>query len=147
VLSFLRLCRNWLGHSTQYTFTKNFMSKQAFNHFLLSCQSGVLKVKLCRELQAPVHLEESGSDACERFFSGLGGCGKTMTSRRNYDFDGVLEMTGDANTLEVFRVDPSVELEFRRHHKMEWFLAKDEDHELPDASRTAYPSDAEIIAA
>jgi hypothetical protein len=70
-----------------------------------------------------------------------------MTSRRNYDFDGVLEMTGDANTLEVFRVDPSVELEFRRHHKMEWFLAKDEDHELPDASRTAYPSDAEIIAA
>lgn len=56
MLSFFRLCRNWLGHSARYNFNEHFISKQAFNHVHLSCHSPPLKVKLCRELGAPIHL-------------------------------------------------------------------------------------------
>lgn len=48
-------------------------------------------------------------------------------------------MTGDANTLELFRTDPDpgVSLEFRRaHEKMECRLHESEDQAVEDASLT-----------
>jgi hypothetical protein len=104
-------------------------------------------VALCRDLKAPVHLDQSGSDCCEILFSSLGGCGKIQHSRRNYDFDGVLEMVGDQNTLELFRADPdpATKLKFRRHTKTEHFLADDEPGS-DVASLEVFPSDEEMIA-
>ena len=125
-----------------YTFKLNFISKQAFNHLFLSCHSGPLKVRVCRELRAPVHLSQTGSDCCESFFCALGGCGKVQHNKRNYDFESVLEMAGDQNTLEILRADPDPEtaLRFRRHEKTEWFLDKDENQSTPDAALDQYPS-------
>lgn len=133
-----------------YNFKEHYIAKPSFNHVFLSCQSSILTIKLCRELKAPVHLDHSGSDCLETFFSSLGGCGKFQHNRRNYDFDSVLQSTGDHNTFEMFRSDPNpeVSLKFRRSNSsMECFIYKDEDPELSDASLTDYPTDEGIIDA
>ena len=127
VLSFARLWRNWVAHST-YNLTDSFLSRQAFEHICLSCQSAILKVKLCHELGAELYLDQSGSDACETIFSVFGGCGKILTSQRNYCFNDVLEMAGNQNQMNCYRADPNEEtsLTFRRHRKTEWFLRRNQ---------------------
>ena len=153
VLSFLRIMRNFLrfskprsGH-VPYDLKKHFCSRQTFNHLLISCHGALLKMRLARDLGAPLHLSESGSDCCEHLFSGFGGCGKVHTNRRNYDFGAVLEMASDQNEVQRMLSDPDEEVRLdaaKAHRKMEVhdkFLG-----EMPgvDASVRLEASDTEL---
>ena len=97
--------RNFIAFSTSrvhkaYTLKTSFTSKQTFEHMLISCQSALLKILLCRELRAAVYLCQSGSDCCETLYSALGGCGAIQTNSRTYDFDGATEMLGDFGLMQ-----------------------------------------------
>ena len=62
MLTFLRLVRNHVdadkGNDDRgpYSKEKSFMSRQTFEHMLISCQAALLRLRLARELNVEVHL-------------------------------------------------------------------------------------------
>ena len=54
---------------------------------------------------AQLDLDQIGSDCFESFFSELGGRGRFMSNRRNYDFGLVLDMASDINHMNVLVAD------------------------------------------
>ena len=68
MLNFLRIMRNTIrfgrvrAQHQQYDLKTTFCSRQTFNHMLISCQGAMLKMRLARDLGAPLDLSECGSD-------------------------------------------------------------------------------------
>ena len=89
-----------------YDLETSFVSRQTYAHLLISVHGAMLKMKLARQLDAQLDLDQIGSDCLESFFSELGGCGRFMSNRRNYDFMSVLDMASDVNLMSVLLADP-----------------------------------------
>ena len=127
MLNFLRISRNWLtevDHQTHepYDLETSYVSRQTYAHLLVSVHGAMLKMKLATQRGAQLDLDQIGADCLESFFSGLGGCGRFMPNRRNYDFGSVLDMASDINHMNVLLADPDPEVALsigRVHRKME----------------------------
>jgi hypothetical protein len=100
---FLRIWKLWFkygdhsvgGNKRTLTLQQCFISNQCFLDIQLSCHFVVLLIRYFRDFhgQLPVPLHLSGSDACEIFFSKVGGM---QGMERAYDFH---ELVNCANTL------------------------------------------------
>ena len=73
-----------------------------------------------------------------------------MSSRRNYEMDGAMEMSGDVDHLEVLTsdADPETRLELGKvHRKMDIhakFLGEDKSAQDAPRDKSACPSDADM---
>ena len=68
MLNFLWIMRNTIrfgrvrAQHQQCDLKTTLCSRQKFNHMLISCQGAMLKMRLARDLDAPLDLSECGSD-------------------------------------------------------------------------------------
>ena len=112
----------------------------------------MLKMKLARQLDAQLDLDQIGSDCLESFFSELGGCGRFMSNRRNYDFVSVLDMASDVNLMSVLLADPDPEVALsigRAHRKMEMhtrFLEERADSADAPTTGSDCPGEPDMIS-
>ena len=75
VATYLRLWRQWIKLSPVLTYKKNFLTSECFKDVLMSCHFAVLLIKYFAEWHpgVPLPMERTGTDACEEYFSMLGG--------------------------------------------------------------------------
>ena len=95
----------WITKHDAYSLKQNFISRETFIDIQLSCHFVVLLIKTFREKHPHLHVPLSctGSDACENFFSKVGGM---VRNERCYDGFDLLSSTGALNRIAEFQAGP-----------------------------------------
>ena len=150
IVHLLRLARLHVVSTAGLTLAQNFFSRQTYQQVILSCHSAVLLVRAVRDInpQLLVCLATSGSDCCETLFSMMAGFGSLSANRRTCTVGQAVAALSDANTLQLYRADPTNPIKFgSRHHKADVDVRKHEDQAKPDADLADHKDDAAYGAA
>lgn len=88
----------WIIEHGAYSLKQNFVSRETFLDIQLSCHFVVFLIKVFRDKYShlPVPLSSTGSDACENFFSKVGGM---VRNERCYDGYDLLSTAGALNRI------------------------------------------------
>ena len=113
---YFRLWKLWLHLGVHmYNLATNFISRQTYLAIQLSCHYSVLLIKLFRDrhchLEVPLSL--TSSDACEIFFSKVGGMNQ---NEQNYDGCDLVESVEAIARIAEFEANPKGP-QFARAHK------------------------------
>ena len=152
VVTFLRLWRLSVRHNKDQTLGSNFITKQTYQHLVLSCHSAVNLIRTFRDYcpSQECKLNKSGSDVCERVFADCGGFGAIINHVRNYSFAEFRRMCDRFDQLANFAVDSNgnAGLKFEKAHKKQEFKNKImEDMNQEKSDMLDYPDDTQMIQA
>ena len=102
VVGILRRWRCFVKRNKELTLKLNFVASQTYSHVLASCQVAVLQIKAVAHLNPHLAtcLERTGSNYCEKIFSGLGGYGQIHSNHRDFNEGDAVERLSDLLTLE-----------------------------------------------
>lgn len=102
VVGILRRWRCFVKRNKELTLKLNFVASQTYSHVLASCQVAVLQIKAVAHLNPHLAtcLERTGSNYCEKTFSGLGGYGKIHSNHRDFNESDAVERLSNLLTLE-----------------------------------------------
>ncbi len=140
VTNFLRLWRWWVYRNPNLTLAINFLTRQCFQHVVLSCHAAVLLIMASRDYAPdhPIYLAMSGSDCCEDRFSLHG---SWIENKHTYTYKDMLESKSNMDTLLRLRSNPSGPIIPKRHKKQEniWDKGNPKPNIPPDMKD--WPSD------
>lgn len=115
----------WITKHDVYTLKQNFISRETFMDIQLSCHFVVLLIKIFRDRYShlAVPLSSTGSDACENFFSKVGGM---VSNERCYDGCDLLSSAGALNRISEFQAGSN--LSFPAAHSKQENIWVDMNH-------------------
>ena len=134
-----------------FFFKLNFVASQTYSHVLASCQVAVLQIKAVAHLNPHLAtcLERTGSNYCEKAFSGLGGYGQIHSNHRDFNESDAVERLSNLLTLEKLE-GGKTGLDFggeARSTQRDIKIDLHEDQSLPDADLAVHFSDDEMVQA
>ncbi len=146
VTNFLRLWRWWVYKNPNLTLANNFLTRQCFQHVVLSCHAAVLLIMGSRDFapEHPICLALCGSDCCEDHFSDHG---SFVDNKHTYTFKEMVENKANMDTLLKIRSNPNGPKIPKRHKKQEniWDKGNSKPDHPPDLKD--WPTDDAIKAA
>jgi hypothetical protein len=103
-LGLIRRARCHIVATPSFTLTANFLTAQTYAHAVYSAQVAILKLKAQRVFHShlPAFIEETGSNAVEKLWSGTGGFGAIKSGQRGYDAAEGLRRIEDQVTLTKY---------------------------------------------
>ena len=146
VVTFLAIWRNWIIETPKLTLKTNFISRETFIDTLTSCHFAVSLICYCRDNFSSIelHLEESGTDCCESYFSNMG---QWVGNKHNYSFADMRRNQSHCIRLDQIRADPNNGVKFAKPHpKGESIWEKQYDSNFTKPNLKDYPSSEEVVA-
>ncbi len=146
VTNFLRLWRWWVYKNPNLTLANNFLTRQCFQHVVLSCHAAVLLIMGARDYAPdyPICLAKCGSDCCEDHFSDQG---SFVENEHTYTFRAMLQNKANMDTLLKVKANPTGPKIPKRHKKQEniWDKGNPKPDHPPDMKD--WPTDRALTQA
>ena len=145
VVNFLRIWRSWIFKSKAKSLKTNFLTRQCFNHVILSCHAAVLHIKAAREFSpyTDIILAKTGSDCCEDFFSQNG---SWIINHHNYTYADMIEMLPKMNRINEIRAMKDGPVIPKGHKKQLNVWDKGNPRIGPAPNLQNFPDDDELSA-
>ena len=146
VCTFLGIWRNWIVNTPRLTLKENFISRETYIDTLLSCHFAVSFICHCRDNfpDLECHLEESGTDCNETYFSTIG---QWTGNKHNYTFYDMRRNASHCMRIEKLRADPTGPKFCKPHPKGESIWHKQNSGEVTPPDLKDYPESGEEISA
>ena len=147
----VRFLRVWRASALQSRSASTaFISRETYIDVVLSCHHAVLLMKATRDFtpNQAVHLEQSGSDCCEDFFSANG---SFVVNKHVYNFQDLLRNASKMNRLTEITSEKDGLILTKRHKKQENIWMKDRSSQDQQDDRLTilkqHPTDTELVTA
>ena len=146
VIHFLGIWHNDISRRQGVNLTKNFLSRQCYIDILLSCHAAVTMICYMRlnDQNVPCHLELTGTDVAESFFSTNG---QWVGNRHNYCFARLERNLTHMVRLEEIRANLHAPHFARPHPKVELIWKDQHEDDWKQADLSHYPTQNEILEA
>ena len=120
------------------TLDVNFVSRETYVDVLTSCHFATSFILLCRDSFPDIecHLEETGTDCCETYFSRLG---QWVGNKHNYTYADMIRNSEHCSRLEEIRTTPGGPKFAKSHPKSESIWDKQYGKEYNPVNLKNYP--------
>ncbi|XP_066930769.1 uncharacterized protein [Clytia hemisphaerica] len=146
VCFFLGIWRNWVRRNKSTTLDTSFISRQSYIDTITSCHFATTFVIYCRDFfdNMECHLEESGTDCCENYFSCLG---QWTGNKHNYTYADMTRNRDHCTRLEQIRCNPDGPKFAKPHPKSESIWKQQYESGYTKCNLKSYPAVGEELKA